>query len=122
MSLIERQAAIDAIEKESQVDGAYGYMDTKSIVDCLNDLPSAQPDPMWIPCCERLPEDKTAYYLATVANHGLSFTTTLNNNVECVRWDYDRRKGQDSWHWCTERTVIAWMPLPEPYREDGDKL
>ena len=36
--------AIDAVEKESQVDGAYGYMDTKSIVDLLNDLPSAQPD------------------------------------------------------------------------------
>ena len=42
--LIERQAAIDAVEKESRVDGAYGYMDTKSIVDLLNDLPSAQPE------------------------------------------------------------------------------
>ena len=42
--LISRQAAIDAVEKESQVDGAYGYMDTKSIVDLLNDLPSAQPE------------------------------------------------------------------------------
>lgn len=38
-----RRAAIDAVEKESQVDGAYGYMDTKSIVDLLNDLPSAEP-------------------------------------------------------------------------------
>ena len=42
--VISRQAAIDAVEKESQVDGAYGYMDTKSIVDLLNDLPSAQPE------------------------------------------------------------------------------
>lgn len=41
---INRQAAIDMVEKESQVDGAYGYMDTKSIVDLLNDLPSAQPE------------------------------------------------------------------------------
>ena len=39
---ISRQAAIDAVEKESQIDGAYGYMDTKSIVDLLSDLPSAQ--------------------------------------------------------------------------------
>lgn len=43
--LISRRAAIDAVEKESQVDGAYGYMDTKSIVDLLNDLSSAQPEP-----------------------------------------------------------------------------
>lgn len=40
---ISRQTAIDAVEKESQVDGAYGYMDTKSIVDLLSDLPSAEP-------------------------------------------------------------------------------
>ena len=38
--------AIDAVEKESQIDGAYGYMDTKSIVDLLNNLPSAQPQRM----------------------------------------------------------------------------
>lgn len=40
MELIERQTVIDAVEKESQVDGAYGYMDTKSIVDLLNNLPN----------------------------------------------------------------------------------
>ena len=42
--LISRQVAIDAAGKESQVDGAYGYMDTKSIVDLLNGLPSAEPE------------------------------------------------------------------------------
>lgn len=41
---ISRQAAINAVVKESQIDGAYGYMDTKSIVDLLSDLPSAQPE------------------------------------------------------------------------------
>ena len=46
-----RRSAIYAVEKESQVDGAYGYMDTKSIVDLLSDLPSAQPEakpPKWV--------------------------------------------------------------------------
>ena len=42
--LIDLDTAIDAVVKESQVDGAYGYMDTKSIVDLLNDQPSAQPE------------------------------------------------------------------------------
>ena len=41
---VSRREAIVAVEKESQVDGAYGYMDTKSIVDLLNDLPSAEPE------------------------------------------------------------------------------
>lgn len=49
--LIDRHAAIDALEKESQLDGAYGYMDTKSIVDCLNDLPSAQPEIIYCKDC-----------------------------------------------------------------------
>ena len=42
--LIYLDTAIDAIIKESNTDGAYGYMDTKSIVDLLNDQPSAQPE------------------------------------------------------------------------------
>ena len=42
--LIDLDTAIDAVLKESNTDGAYGYMDTKSIVDLLNDLPSAQPE------------------------------------------------------------------------------
>lgn len=42
--LISRQAAIDKVVKESQVDGAYGYMDTKSLIDLLEDLSSAQPE------------------------------------------------------------------------------
>ncbi len=41
--LIRRKDAIDAVEKESQVDGSYGYMDTKSILDLLEDLPPAEP-------------------------------------------------------------------------------
>ena len=40
---ISRAAAIKQAVKESQADGAYGYMDTKDIVDMLNDLPSIQP-------------------------------------------------------------------------------
>ncbi len=37
---ISRQAAIDKAERECKQDGAYGYMDIKSIIDMLEDLPS----------------------------------------------------------------------------------
>ena len=79
-------------------------------------MSTIEPEPKWIPCSERLPEKDTHFYLTTIANHGLNFITTLPDDVDVVRWDYDRRKGRNSWHWCTERTVIAWMPLPEPYK------
>lgn len=41
---ISRQDAIDAIIRESTADGAYGYVDTKSSVDLIRKLPSAQPE------------------------------------------------------------------------------
>ncbi len=81
--------------------------------------PTVEPQ-RWIPCSERLPEEIPYYYLVTVANHGTFFTTTFPDEVAVVKWDYDRRKGRSSFHWCDERTVTAWMPLPEPYREDSE--
>ena len=42
--MISRQAAIDKFTVESNQDGAYGYLDTKSAVGILNDLPSVQPE------------------------------------------------------------------------------
>ena len=42
--MISRQAAISTLIRESQADGAYGYLDTKSIVDALERMPSVDID------------------------------------------------------------------------------
>lgn len=44
--LVFRQDAIEAIIRETNQDGAYGYGDTKSLVNVLDALPSAQPYPV----------------------------------------------------------------------------
>ena len=51
----------------------------------------------WIPCSERLPEER-----------GLYLTTTKDKAVYCDYWNEDN----------FDRTemVIAWMSLPEPYK------
>ena len=72
---ISRQAAIDEAEKHSLREGAYGYMDTKSIIDMLEDLPSAEPERktgQWLPsrdrdynecsCCHRITEPQVVAY------------------------------------------------------------
>lgn len=48
--LISRQAAIEAVLKETNADGAYGYADSKSLVDILSVLPSVNPQKVgrWI--------------------------------------------------------------------------
>ena len=72
----------------------------------------------WIPCSERLPkdtEDEEYYQICLV---------TLANGDVCLgvyRWDdlewYTRMsEGEDDYS--TIHEVIAWMPLPEPYRKE----
>lgn len=84
MELIERQIAIDAVEKESQVDGAYGYMDTKSIVNLLNNLPSiTQPE---IIRCQDCKYYKPYKYDGILACHYIIDATVRRNSDDfCSR-------------------------------------
>ena len=82
----------------------------------------------WIPVTERLPEDGT--YLVTLEGfcggeprtNIRSFAKDLNKVNEfdfpeqkCGWYDYDSEYG----YW-EDTSVIAWMPLPKPYKE-GDE-
>ena len=105
--LISRQAAIDAILHNQEVySNNFGNdpIDKYTIAIIDNDaqtiaqLPSAQ---RWIPASERLPE-KDGYYL----------TTTMYYQVHRDYWNGD--------NWDRTEMVIAWMPLPEPYKGEQE--
>ena len=77
----------------------------------------------WIPCSERLPEEHIGFYLVTVQKRRITALNVVGcdntvHDIVIARWDYDRRAPQRGYHWCKEDKVIAWMPLPEPYREE----
>ena len=59
----------------------------------------------WIPVTERLPED--GYYLAT-----------LDGELVGQEEPFTGMCGIENGKWDDEDCVIAWMPLPEPYREE----
>ena len=114
--LISRQAAIDAMEdvdwyhinsNGQLVHGANSKEDeplykADDVYKVLNDIPSAQPEPKWIPCSERLPEERQEILATTTDNAW--------GDVVIIRTYYKEM----------HKSVIAWMPLPEPYREEGD--
>ena len=65
----------------------------------------AKAEPHWIPCSERLPE-KNCRCLTTNEAWGV-FEVDWNAWIN-GQWLYPNEK------------PIAWMPLPEPYREDSE--
>lgn len=72
----------------------------------------------WIPVSERLPETNGRYLAYIVNKHD----DKLKYIMTC---EYSLADGY--WNWfpddeCASDNVIAWMPLPEPYKaESGDK-
>ena len=73
------------------------------LCDKLNYVPAIKEsnEPHWIPVTERLPE-VNGCYLVSVKN------------------DHERRYSKTAWFekgvWFARQDVIAWMPLPEPYK------
>ena len=119
MDLIDRQAAIDAIESHirtaeepyqlTQADKVLNHAFEVS-ASCIYNAPSAQPEQRWIPCSERLPEYDGEMYLVT------DYCEQINRRRIHISYCYVNREG----FWSDVPIgykVIAWMPLPEPYVE-----
>lgn len=109
--LISRQAAQDAIQKRMSMfrnaDCEWAMNAYNGACECLGEikkLPTAQQEQRWIPVSERLPE-KDGRYLVTNTQWG----------AYEVDWDIFYKEQDD---WLFGKDVTAWMPLPEPYKEE----
>ena len=70
----------------------------------------------WIPCSERLPDIGDTFLVTVMV--GTEIKTDVASNFGSYIdgfWDTF-----NDWIEDEECHVIAWMPLPEPYREDGE--
>jgi len=109
-SLIERQAAIDALgerpivwsDNDDYTLGARNQYDMDRLA--IETVPSAQ---RWIPCSERLPEDGRVVLWCN--EHGSVFTTAITARFD-NSWAVGKRHRSSR--------MVAWMPLPEPWKGD----
>lgn len=127
--LISRQAAIDAMGErplvwdewadEYELGQRNQYDSDKLAVETV---PSAEPERHWIPTSERLPEEKKDVLIAFKHNMAVGFWEDVLDNGEPA-WYANSGDG-----WMTGTTTvdsdgipIAWMPLPEPPKMEGEQ-
>ena len=118
--LISRQVAIDRIntQREHLEPDVYpqdkiGDAAYRICAEFIERLPSAQPERKtgrWIPVTEQLP-GSSGNYLVSVKSIGWNCKEYVVNDI--AYWD-----SSEGFHKADE--VIAWMPLPEPYKGGND--
>ena len=113
--MISKQAALDILD-DFQTDIENGVDSYGEHQDRLWSL-SEQFE--WVPCSERLPKEgerilvTAALEHVMVAHYGKMFFEKERGNVFYLA-------GEDGDADITD-VVVAWMPLPEPYREEDEK-
>lgn len=103
--LISRQAAIELIERMKPY-----HQDADDIAEMITNMPSARPEQRWILCSERVPEEdeQVLVYL-----YDSPYIAWIDSNGEWNTEEFTLDKEKER-----EDEPIAWMPLPEPYREE----
>ena len=95
--------------------GAWAKEITESFCKDIDEQPTIHLEPHWIPVTERLPETTDAVLTTYIVNGDKSRRYVEessyygNDESWSSPWDEYRIAG-------TRIEVIAWMPLPEPYK------
>ena len=109
--LIKREDAIKAL---SEAFGECEPCDKEETIDIavttVKEIPSADRPQGWIPCSERLPESQ-GYYTCTFKD-GSKY-----KRASAVKWSNGWQLTGTRSYW----TVLAWMPLPEPWKGADDE-
>ena len=124
---ISRQKAIRWVKTECNPYGkpTLEFESGKKVIEHLEQMPSAQSE--WIPCSERLP-DANGMYLVTMMEKAKAEDLGFDlDEIEVRKMRYSCNVGwQIPRHipkWINDvitDEVIAWMPLPKPFKEDRD--
>ena len=112
--LINRQEVIELV-KDSYYNLAESTDDMWAMVADVEKLPSVQ---QWIPISERLPEEGKDVLIQMTNSMIVGFWETA---MDTVAWyaNSDDEYYTDIEYLAGYHEPIAWMPLPQPYKEEN---
>jgi len=109
------QPCSNAIDRAEAIKIASGYCHPANVAKELAKLPPVKVEPRWIPVSERLPEEKINpitedFYEYQCTYHAYGVYDVRSYKFGDGHW----------WHGAgiMDDSVIAWRPLPEPYKPD----
>lgn len=115
MRLIDADALMETMRENSEGNEGW-YGDTWQFMRDIDNAPTIDAVPHWVPCEERLPEEY-GEYLVTMNDGSVQecgYVPENNRDALIGGWNTCESTGLE---FIDEWDVIAWMPLPEPYRE-----
>ena len=125
ISKTEVLTLIEEIKRNDDIPKNYGTL--LDIMRMIRNMPTVDnTDNGWIPCSERLPEE-SGYYLVTYHNwsdgnflpkYDDTYVRRLHYQISehFVGWNYPKNVDDRAENDC-HKEVIAWQPLPEPFKE-----
>lgn len=126
LSLADREKERCARENPLQFDSAKGYAHGVGNSIEIVKQEAEQCNNGWIPCSERFPEE-SGYYLVTyhdwsdgnfLPKYDDTYVRRLHYQISdhFVGWNYPKNVDDRAENDC-HKEVIAWQPLPEPFKE-----
>lgn len=98
--------------------GVYGCQRGREFAYACAIIEDAPTVPRWIPCSERLPTESDDY-LCTYGSLSGWFVDISIYEAEKKEFGFysENEHGEDVWYPVTN--VVAWMPLPKPWRAES---
>ena len=117
---------IDSYIEDAKSEGDFSYIKPFEIAKIAVQEVAEEYNDGWIPCSERLPEE-SGYYLVTyhdwsdgnfLPKYDDTYVRRLHYQISdhFVGWKYPKNVDDRAENDC-HKEVIAWQPLPEPFKE-----